>query len=76
LHSFIGLPPNRGFTLPRRFAPRAALSLARPYQSVGRQTDAHDVLGPALQGFSPTPEFPQVREALELVATIKARAQS
>ncbi len=60
----------------RSFALRAALSLAKLYHSTGRPIDAHDVLGPALQGFSPTPEFPQVGEALELVATIKARAQS
>ena len=59
----------------RSFELRAALSLAKLYQSTGRPIDAHDVLGPALQGFSPTPEFPQVREALELVAKIKTTPQ-
>ena len=59
----------------RSFELRAALSLARLYQSVGRPTDAHDVLGPALRGFSPTPEFPQIREALELMAKIKTTPQ-
>ena len=45
---------------------RAALSLAKFYQPTGRTTDAHDVLGPALEGFSPTPEFPEVAEAKAL----------
>src|SRR5271156_6658477 len=50
----------------RSFELRAALSLTKLYQSVGRPIDAHDVLGPALQGFSPTPEFPQIAEAKAL----------
>jgi predicted ATPase len=50
----------------RSFELRAALSLARLYQSTGRPIDAHDVLGPALAGFSPTPEFPQIAEAKAL----------
>ena len=45
----------------RSFELRAALSLAKLYQSTGRPIDAHDVLGPALEGFSPTPEFPADR---------------
>jgi hypothetical protein len=40
--------------------------LAKLYQSTGRPIDAHDVLGPALQGFPPTPEFPQIAEAKAL----------
>ena len=56
----------------RSFELRAALSLAKLYQSTGRPIDAHDVLGPALQGFSPTPEFPQIAEAIEFMAAIKA----
>ena len=51
---------------------RAALSLARLYHSTGRPTDAHDVLAPALQGFSPTPEFPAIAEAMRFVAVNKA----
>jgi hypothetical protein len=47
----------------RSFDLRAALSLAKLYQSTGRPIEAHDVLGPALQGFAPTPEFPQIAEA-------------
>ena len=50
----------------RSFELRAALSLAKLYQSTGRPIDAHDVLGPALAGFSPTPEFPAIAEAKAL----------
>jgi predicted ATPase len=50
----------------RSFELRSALSLATLYQSAGRPTDANDVLGPALQGFSPTPEFPAIAEAKAL----------
>ena len=49
----------------RSFELRAALSLAK-LQSTGRPVDARDVLGPALQGFSPTPEFPLILEASAL----------
>ena len=35
----------------RSFELRAALSLAKLYQSTGRPVDAHDVLAPALEGF-------------------------
>ena len=47
----------------RSFGLRAALSLARLYQSTGRPTEAHAVLAPALEGFSPTPEMPEIAEA-------------
>jgi class 3 adenylate cyclase/predicted ATPase len=56
----------------RSFELRAALSLAKLYQSTGRPTDAHEILGPALAGFSPTPEFPQIAEAKDLLAAIEA----
>ena len=56
----------------RSFELRAALSLAKLYQSTGRPTDAHDVLGPALEGFSPTPEFPQIAEAQTLFEALAA----
>jgi hypothetical protein len=36
----------------RNFELRAALSLAKLYQSTGRAVEAHAVLEPALQGFS------------------------
>ena len=47
----------------RAFELRAALSLARLYQSTDSPLEAHDVLAPALEGFSPTPEFPEIEEA-------------
>jgi adenylate cyclase len=52
------------------FELRAALSLAKLYQSTGHPIDAHDVLGPALEGFSPTPEFPQIAEAKALFESL------
>ncbi len=51
----------------RSFGLRAALSLATFYQSIGRTTDAHAVLAPALDGFAPTPEFPEIAEAQALL---------
>ena len=50
----------------KSFELRAALSLAKLYQSTGRAADAHAVLAPALEGFSPTPEFPEIAEAQAL----------
>ena len=47
----------------RSFGLRAALSLAKLYQSTGRAADAHAVLAPALEGFWPTPEFPEIEAA-------------
>jgi hypothetical protein len=47
---------------------RAALSLAKLYQSTARDADAHDVLAPALEGISPTPEMPEIAEAEALLA--------
>jgi len=57
----------------RGFELRAALSLAKLYRSTGRPTDAHDVLGPALQGFSPTPEFSTIAEAKALFEALGAK---
>jgi len=52
----------------RSFDLRAALSLAKLYQSTGRPVDAHAVLAPALEGFLPTPEMPEIAEAQALLA--------
>ena len=52
----------------RSFEMRATLALARLYQSTGRPGDAHAVLAPALEGFSPTPEMPEIAEAQALLA--------
>jgi class 3 adenylate cyclase/tetratricopeptide (TPR) repeat protein len=57
------------------FALRAALSLARLYQSTGRAAEAHAVLASALEGFAPTPEMPEIAAATELMAAIKAGTQ-
>ena len=52
----------------RSFELRAALSLGRLYQSTGRPADAHALLAPALEGFSPTPEMPEIADAQGLLA--------
>jgi hypothetical protein len=49
---------------------RAALSLAKLYQSTGRPAEAHAVLAPALEGFSPTPETPEIAEAQALLSRL------
>ena len=46
----------------------AALSLAKLYQSTARPAEAHAVLAPALEGFEPTPEMPEIAEARALLA--------
>jgi predicted ATPase len=51
----------------RCFELRAALALAKLYQSTGRLAEAHAVLGPALGGFAPTPEMPEIGEAQALL---------
>jgi class 3 adenylate cyclase/predicted ATPase len=48
----------------RSFELRAALSLAKLYQSAGRLVEARAVLAPALEGFSPTSEMPEIAEAM------------
>ena len=54
----------------RRFELRAALSLARLYQSTGRPVEGHSVLAPALEGFAPTPEMPEIAEAEALLSRL------
>jgi predicted ATPase len=60
----------------RSFELRAALSLAKLYRAMGRDADAHAVLARALNGFAPTPEFPEIAEALEMLPTLEASARS
>jgi predicted ATPase len=55
----------------RSFELRAALSLAKLYQGANRAADAHAVLAPALEGFSPTPEFPEIAEAQALLNSLE-----
>ncbi len=52
----------------RSFDLRAALAVAKLYRTTGRDADAHAVLGPALEGFAPTPEMPEIAEAQALLA--------
>jgi predicted negative regulator of RcsB-dependent stress response len=52
----------------------ASLSLAMLYQSTGHAAEAHAVLAPALEGFSPTPEMPEIAKAQGLLAAIEAGA--
>jgi hypothetical protein len=49
---------------------QAALKVAKLYQSTSRPIDAHDVLAPALEGFSPTAEFPAIAEAKALLEAL------
>jgi predicted ATPase len=49
---------------------QAALALAKLYQSTARPGEAHTVLAPALEGFSPTPEMPEIAEAQALLVAL------
>ena len=60
----------------RSFELRAALSLAKLYCSMGRNADAHSVLGSALVGFVPTPDFPEVEEPVARLPSVPASARS
>ena len=54
----------------RSFELRAALSLAKLCQSTGRPVDAYAILAPALEGFAPTPEMPEIAHARALLAAL------
>jgi class 3 adenylate cyclase/predicted ATPase len=54
----------------KSFELRATLALAKLYQLTGRAADAHALLERALEGFSPTPEFPEIEQAQGLVAAL------
>ena len=54
----------------RSFELRAALALAKLYQSTGRPAEAHAVLAPALDGFAPTSQMPEIAEAQALLGTL------
>ena len=53
----------------RTFELRAALSLAKLCQATGRNQVASELLVPALVGFNPGPEVPEVEEAQRLLTT-------
>jgi predicted ATPase len=54
----------------RTFALHASVALARLYQATGRLAEAHSILSPALEGFSPTPEMPVIAMAQTLLAAL------
>jgi predicted ATPase len=54
----------------RSFELRAALSLAKLYRAANRDPDAHAVLVPAVEGFPPTQQFPELTEAQTLLAAL------
>jgi tetratricopeptide (TPR) repeat protein len=49
---------------------RAALSLVKLYRAANRDADAHAVLAPAVEGFPPTQQFPELTEAQTLLAAL------
>jgi thioredoxin-like negative regulator of GroEL len=54
----------------RAFELRAALALAKLYQSTGRPDDAHAVLAHAPAGVAPTLEFHEIEQAQTLLAVL------
>ena len=54
----------------RSFRLRAALRLAELYRSTGRPVEAHAILAPALDGFAPTDEMPEIAEAQAALAAL------
>ena len=60
----------------KSFELRAALSLAKLYQSTRRLAEAQAVLAPALAGFSPTLEFPEIAKAQTLLAGLPVGQRS
>jgi tetratricopeptide (TPR) repeat protein len=55
----------------RSYDLRAAMALAKLYQSTDRPAEAHAVLAPALEGFSPTPEMPEIAGAQVLLKQLE-----
>ena len=54
----------------RGYALMASCALARLYQATGRRNDAQAMLAPALEGFLPTPEMPEIAEAQALISRL------
>jgi hypothetical protein len=49
---------------------RDALTLAKLYRAADREADAHAVLVPAVEGFSPTRQFSELAEAQALLSAL------
>ena len=54
----------------RSFELRAALALAKLYCAANRDVDAYSVLAPAVEGFPPTRQFPELAEAQALLLAL------
>jgi predicted ATPase len=54
----------------RSFELRAALSLAKFYRAANRDANAQAVLAPAVEGFPPTRQLPELTEAQTLLAAL------
>jgi len=54
----------------RSFELRAALALAKLYHAINRDADAHSVLIPAVDGFPPTQQLPELTAAQALLAAL------
>jgi predicted ATPase/ABC-type transport system involved in cytochrome c biogenesis ATPase subunit len=54
----------------RSFELRAALFLAKLYRAANRDADAYAVLAPAVEGFPPTQQLPELTEAQTLLAEL------
>jgi predicted ATPase len=54
----------------RSFELRAALSLAKLYRAANRDADAHAVLAPAVEGFTPTQQFPELTKAQVILSAL------
>jgi predicted ATPase len=54
----------------RSFGLRAGLALAMLYQSTARPAEAHAVLEPAVEGFAPTSDIPEIDQAQALLAAL------
>jgi predicted ATPase len=70
LHSSIEIARRQGA---RGYVLLTSLSLAKLYQSTGRPAEARGVLAPALEGFTPTPEMPEIAEAQALLERLAHR---
>jgi class 3 adenylate cyclase/tetratricopeptide (TPR) repeat protein len=53
----------------KSFELQAALALAGLYQSSGRDADAYAVIAAALEGLTPTPEFPEIEQGHRLLGS-------
>jgi predicted ATPase len=54
----------------RSFELRAALALAKLYRAANRDPDGYAVLAPAVEGFPPTQQFPELTEAQTLLSAL------